>query len=53
MWETLLKPLLSYIRSEGAQVLVYTWLFLELSPKMLAENPNSVAPQDCAESLRL
>lgn len=33
-----------YIKNVVAQVLVYSWLFLKISHKMLAENPNSLAP---------
>lgn len=45
IWEALLNPSLFHIKSVVAQVLIYRWLFLHISHKMLAENPKSVASE--------
>lgn len=50
-WEALLKPSLFYIISVVSQVLIYRWLFLQVSHKILAENPKSVASEMVSKPL--
>lgn len=50
-WEALPKPSLFYIVSVVSQVLIYRWLFLQVSHKVLAENPTSVASEMVSKPL--